>query len=472
MKDRACFLLQQRLLATIRQQKLCTCGDTLILGVSGGADSVALLDLLASLDVLKLHLVVAHLNHCLRGYESDGDEQFTASLARSYGLEFKTCRVDIKALMAETGSSLEETARNARYNFFEKLRLEYNAAAIATAHHSDDQAETFLLRLLRGAGSSGLGCIPFKDNRSVIRPLLDISRHEIIEYLHKRKLRWREDSTNSDTELLRNKIRHELLPLLETYNRSIRKQLNITAAQMRQNEEMLTDYTEDIFKNLVQQKCDTLFYSFPSCNKLTEGLRLRLYRKGLALLVGNLRGFEYKHIRQIDQLLLSGSTGKQILLPQKTIAVRTSAGMLLSMQETLQIKPPQSIKIKKPGSYDLGNGLNLIISLAEAPFRLPVNADEAMIDLEKAPFPWLLRPYNKDDRLPLPGGQGSRAINRIMIDRKIPAQFRALFPLLLADNQPLWLAGLQRTNFAKISCNSGKVAYIVIKGEALAFKNV
>lgn len=437
----------------------------MILGISGGADSVALLDLLVNMDALQLHLIVAHVNHCLRGSESDEDEAFTANLAKQYGLQFENCRIDIRALMTKTGASLEEAARNARYDFFAALRIKYDAKAIVTAHHSDDQAETFLLHLLRGAGSRGLACMPFKDNRSVIRPLLEISRKELLKHLYLRKLHWQEDSSNNDTTLLRNRIRHKLLPLLETYNPMLRKQLIITASQMRQNEDILADHTNSVFRQVVNQNEDLFFYNYLSCNKLMEGLRLRIYRKGLSLLVGNLRGFDYKHIQQIDYLLMSSNTGAQILLPQKTVAIKTSKGILLAKQTILQTKPPQSIEIKTTGTYDLGNGLNITIRPASASCKIVTDGTEALIDLGKTPFPWLIRPYTAADYLALKNNRGSRPINRIMIDHKIPRQFRSFFPLLLADNQPLWLAGVQNTDFASVGYDSSSLVHLVIKGE-------
>ena len=236
-----------KVVETIAAHRLFSSGDTVIVAVSGGADSVALLDILVSLVDLRLSLVVAHLNHSLRGVESDGDESFVRQLAAGYGLPFETRRVDVNYLSAEKKLSLEEAGRVARYEYLRELAVCHKASAIALAHHADDQAETLLMRLIRGAGVTGLAAMAPKTEDGVVRPLLRVTRSEIELYLGHRGQTFRTDSSNTDTRFLRNRIRHDLLPYLATYNPSIRERLLSTTEALAADEIRASGYHQGCF---------------------------------------------------------------------------------------------------------------------------------------------------------------------------------------------------------------------------------
>ncbi len=205
-------MLYQRILKTIKQNGLIQKGQTVIAAVSGGADSVCLLDVLYNIkDKLSFTLECAHLNHNLRGDESDGDEQYVKELCERLGIRIYTESVDVGVL--SKGLGIEQAARIARYEFFEKISKDENSV-IATAHTLNDNVETFFINLLRGSGTKGLCGIPQKRG-NIIRPMLDIKRCEVISHLEKAGLAYRTDSTNSDTAYLRNFLRCEILPSLE-----------------------------------------------------------------------------------------------------------------------------------------------------------------------------------------------------------------------------------------------------------------
>ena len=215
-------------------------GHRIIVAVSGGPDSVCLLDVLQKLhDEMGLQLVVAHFNHGLRPEADDDETRFVESVAESYGLPFFVKRADI-SLRAHHGS-LEEAARTARYRFLEEVRERSSAQEVAVGHNLDDQAETVIMRLLRGSGPSGLGGIPPTRDGRIIRPLIEVTRKEIEAYLDCRALKYTVDSSNLDTRFLRNKIRLELMPALQSYQPNIRKILGQTAEILRQDEEWLNE---------------------------------------------------------------------------------------------------------------------------------------------------------------------------------------------------------------------------------------
>ena len=221
-----------------------------IAAVSGGADSVALLRILAScVDPL----VVAHLNHQLRGDDSNADEQFVRDLAQSLGIACKTIAIDVGAAAKQTGANLEDLARRTRYDWLMQVAAEFNATWIATGHTADDQAETMLHRLLRGTGIQGLRGIarerPLRPGLRLVRPLLDAARADIVDYLHSLNQRWREDLTNADVGFTRNRIRHELLPVLRSYNPAIVDVLGRLSAQANE----IFDEEEAAAQRLLQE---------------------------------------------------------------------------------------------------------------------------------------------------------------------------------------------------------------------------
>ena len=193
--------LPARLARIIREQKLFAPGDTIIVALSGGADSTALLDLLSRLPGLSPRLVAAHLNHCLRGPESDRDEEFVRSLAEQYRIPLECRRVDVKEHSRRERHNLEDAGRRARIVFLSELRDSWHATAVALAHHADDQAETVLMRLLRGAGPGGPAGMPYRNGREFIRPLLGVTRAELAAYLAEQGLAWRENSEQSGHRL-------------------------------------------------------------------------------------------------------------------------------------------------------------------------------------------------------------------------------------------------------------------------------
>lgn len=245
-----------RLIARIRSQQLFAPGETVVVAVSGGADSVALLDLLVQLQPENLLLVVAHLNHCLRGAESDGDQEFVAGLAARYGLPFACARADVAALARSERLSVEDAGRQERYRFLTGVARNFRAASIALAHHRDDQAETVLIRLLRGAGGTGLSAMAPRQGL-LKRPLLQVSRAELKCHLKEQGLTWRDDASNADTAILRNSIRHELLPALQRYNPRISERLAATADILASDEELLEGLTRSAWQQVARSEGDS-----------------------------------------------------------------------------------------------------------------------------------------------------------------------------------------------------------------------
>lgn len=457
--------LVQQVLHAIKRTNLCRPDDRIIVAISGGADSVALLDLLVSLQDFPLQLIIAHLNHQLRGTESDKDEAFVRNLALHYNLPFEIAHSDIQELSRQTGKSLEEAGREARYTFFEELRQRWQAATIAVAHHADDQAETFLLRLLRGAGTTGLAAMAPANHTKIIRPLLEITRQELRNYLAANNLTFREDASNTDQTFLRNRIRHELLPLLDNYCPGISDRLATTAGLIGEDEELLSSYTASIFNQISATGPNWAAMPRHELTQQPRALRQRLFRAAITAVLGDLKQFDCQHIKLLDNLLLRGKTGTSLNLPRGLIVLLIAEQMLFAQHKLLDIAPPCSCVIEKQGSIDLGNGLTLIIEHAPPPVSWKdIPSSITYVDPAQAPFPWQVRPASPGERLELLGMEGSSAIQDILTDMKIPKHLRPCLPLVCHNDRPLWLSGIRRTRHALIKDTLKQVVRITLSG--------
>jgi tRNA(Ile)-lysidine synthase len=422
-------------------------GDTVIVALSGGADSVALLDILANLPLYGLKLVPAHLNHLLRGEESQGDEEFVHRLAERYGLTAEIRRVEVTAAAAAAGQSLEEAGREARYRFFRELAEVHGPAVVALAHHRDDQAETVLLRLLRGAAGSGLCAMrPRSDDGLFVRPLLATPREEIEAYLRKGGHTWREDSSNSDTRFLRNRIRHELLPQLRTYNPRIGESLFQTAEALARDEELLHELTSALFTRCASASARGYVVDLSLLRREHPALRTRLYRLAIAVVKGDLRRISYDHLTAVEELVTAPPPHGRVDLPGGHFISREYDRLFFSAGEDHGVtEEGYSLEVAGPGRYPLPDGRSLQVEvhscLAEG-WR-EQGRGTLWVSAAAVPFPWQVRTFRPGDRFRPLGMTGEKKIKNLFIDRKIPRSSRRLIPLFLSAGRIFWVAGVQ-----------------------------
>lgn len=448
------------LLAAVRRQRLFRERETVVVAVSGGADSVALLDILARLDLERLELVVAHLNHSLRGNASDGDEAFVAGLAAGYGLPFATKRVDVAALAKGAKLSLEDAGRQARYSFFAETAEIHGATSIAVAHHLDDQAETVLIRLLRGAGGTGLsGMAPIQG--MLKRPLLQVSREEIERYLKGRGISYRTDASNADPAILRNSIRHELLPQLRRYNPTISERLAATAEILASDQELLDELTAAAFLRLAEPGPAGVVLKADELSKERRGLRLRLYRRALCELQGDLRRISLTHLEAVDTLLLSPRPNASLNLPAGRL-VKRSYGKLI-FEKKRDGEPAWEVDIDGEGGYDLPSGRQLQVRRIPRPSELdPGSASVAYLDPELAPFPWRVRSFLPGDRFAPLGMKGMQKIKDLFINEKVPLDERRRAPVIVSADRIVCIAGVKTGDYAKVRGETGSVVRVEI----------
>ena len=319
----------QQVIGTIDRYQLLAKGDTVVIGISGGPDSVALAEVFRRLvPRYRLTLHLAHLNHALRGRASDGDEQFIRRLAMEWEIPLSVARRETRK-SRRPGESLEEVARNQRYAFFEEVAAHVGATKLAVGHHQDDQAETVLMRIMRGAGLEGLGGMaPSQKSPSVhrsrklltpsgsregqtpfytvIRPLLELTRVDIFEFLRATHLRWRKDASNEEMDFLRNKLRLKVLPFLARIQPAISRQLAQLGEVAREDEEYVNGVVKKLAARLWRQPAkkgeaqpaNIRLVALRDCHL---SLQRRLIRYGLKRVVGDLRGFGFTHVEAVRQ---------------------------------------------------------------------------------------------------------------------------------------------------------------------------
>ena len=288
----------------------------IVIGVSGGADSMALLDAIVRLE--KFGIAAAHLNHCLRGDESDADEEFVMSESRKRNVEYISERVDIAAISARTGRNIEAAARDARYEFLTRSALRFEAPYVTTAHTRDDQVETVLLRLIRGASPSGLRGIhasrPLGRGITLSRPMLDVTRPEVLEHCDRFGIEFRTDSSNLSLKFTRNRVRHQLLPLLRELNPEFDQALVRTAGMIGEDSSVLDDQAGDLL-NLKDRRSQALSLDMKQFAGLDVAIRRRMVRLWIEHARGELLRIEKSHLDAIDGMIAKRKGNKVVELP-------------------------------------------------------------------------------------------------------------------------------------------------------------
>lgn len=319
--------LLESVLAFVRQHHLIPAGKTLVVGVSGGPDSVCLLHLLARLyKNLNISLHVAHLNHILRGAESDDDADYVTKVANDLGLGITVEEREVRSYRAKHHLSLEDAARRLRYQFFADVADRLGTDVVTVGHTADDQVETILMRLVRGAGAKGLqGMQPVTAwpslgcrNLWVMRPLLTVSRQETEAYCRRNDLAPRLDSSNLLPHQLRNRIRHELLPLLRSYNPRIHEALLRTAEALSSELSFIEEHVSRVWCDVVSNSDGAFFVDKKQFAMLHPAVQRHLLREVVARLLGSLEDMEWKHIERM-RASFDLQTGKRVTLPRRLV---------------------------------------------------------------------------------------------------------------------------------------------------------
>jgi tRNA(Ile)-lysidine synthase len=436
--------VHSRVLRTIRKHDMLPRGARVLVALSGGPDSVALLHILRTLEA-RGELVVAgaaHFNHQLRGAEADADESFCRDLAAGTGIPFLAGRADVAARARESGRSLEDAARQARYEFLNEAADSAGADAIAVGHSLDDQAETFLLRLIRGAGPAGLAGIRPRAGR-VVRPLLDISRAELRQYAAEHGLGFRDDSSNADVRIPRNRVRLELLPLLSQFSPAIAATLAREAALAREDEEFLDRLAIESAASIVLVESGNVTVDVAGLTALPLALASRVTRKAVAAAApGRFIGFQ--HIDDLLELARSGAEGAAASLPGVT-AVRRGSRIVFGIVSDRPFSNSFRFPLSIPGEVAVP-GWALSAARIEEPEEVtppPARGNTAVVAAAPLRGPLAVRSRRPGDVFRPLGMHGrGRKLQDFLVDRKIARADRDSLPLVVdQDDRIVWVVG-------------------------------
>ncbi|CAH0121535.1 MULTISPECIES: tRNA lysidine(34) synthetase TilS [unclassified Paenibacillus] len=489
MYDSKGYHILQQVQRTAAEHRLWSRGDTIVVAVSGGPDSVALLHVLYDLsnaEGMRFRLVVAHVNHQFRGEESDAEARTVEQLALRLGLPCEMARIDVPAYIEESGMNAQAAAREKRYAFLHETAGRHGAGKIALAHHADDQAETMMMRILRGAGPAGLSGMPIRrieKNVELIRPFLRIYKTDLIRYCEMNGISYVTDSSNASRKYARNQIRMDVLPFLGQYNQQISLVLNRMAEVIGPENEYLEQETQKLFEDQVVPAGNGYSFHRPGFAKVHVALQRRLIKLILNYLAISADGKdEIAEFSKIENLRF------RILQPSPTTWSIDLADRIRCVREYDRIVFVREERMKDGrGEYDYtmplcgeestvsipehGSSIHSRIYRAGLQDRdslpRPANRYEAVFDADRVAFPLTVRNRRPGDRMKIIGLNGSKKVQDIFIDDKIAPSVRDSMPIVTdANGTILWIPGVRRSGEATVEAGTSRILYMKLQGRS------
>ncbi|MDO8885913.1 tRNA lysidine(34) synthetase TilS [Candidatus Oleimmundimicrobium sp.] len=450
-------------------------GDKVLVAVSGGQDSVASIYLLLQIrNFFNLDLHVFHLDHMLRGDISKEDAQFVKALAEKEGLPSTILSFDVPLYAAEKNLSVEEGAREARYMLFKKVANEIGANKVALGHTVDDQVETFLMCLLRGSGLKGLRAIP--PVRDIfIRPLIEISRRETEEYCRAQGIEFKVDASNFEFTYLRNKIRHNLIPYLEEYNPNLKETILRTIEVVGDDERFLDEIASKEFNRVSVIKEGLIKFSLDDLKALSVAIRRRVLRMGIEILKGDLKGVEFKHIKD---LLLDAEKMSKLRrdIPGQIAIIKEYNNIILIRRDLLEKRGHFEVILSGPGKIEIPE-LNIEFEVCITEVKGDLSSEKgilkdkfcltkgeanlvANLDADKVHFPIQVRNHLPGDKFFPLGLKGEKKLQDYFVDVKLPERLRDKVPIILSEGEIIWVVGHRIDDRFKVTKETQRILNI------------
>ncbi len=467
--------------ATILKHDMIKTGDHVLMGVSGGADSIGMVHILLMLcsAELNIQLGIAHFDHGLRGTQSQRDAGFVDGVARKFNLPFYLEKEDISKFSIDHKLSVEEAGRTLRYQFLFKTAADHGFDKIALGHNRNDMAETVLMNIFRGSGPQGIAGIPPKRGM-IIRPLIDILKSDIETFVDRENIAFVTDSSNNDLCFLRNQIRLELIPLLaSSYNSDIVETLSRTAEIFREEQSWIDTIINPLFESVrLDEDEPNIALSIPDLKKTPLAASRRIIRKAIFQVKGNLQGVGFKHMDAIFELMLSPHGKNKILdLPGPIKIKREHARLIIvrrknsgrthsNSHDNMRNFPGFSYQINEPGSVyikEIDYWIELEPISADQVHRLKQlnviteTGQEAYMDMSRAGFPITIRSWSPEDRFSPLGLRGTQKVKKFLSNNKVPLSKRKTIAILEHAGCIIWVAGFRIDNCVRIKTDSEKV---------------
>lgn len=436
----------------IQKYHMLSQGDGVIVGLSGGADSVCLLTVLCELrEIYDLKIAAVHVNHMIRGTEADADQQYAETLCRSCHVPCVVYKENIPELAADWGMTEEEAGRTFRYQCFREELNKRGFTKIAVAHNKDDLAETVIFNLIRGSGLNGLGGIrPVRDN--IIRPLLDTKRTDIERYLNEKKIQFQTDATNHSLDYDRNRIRHKILPVMKEINRNAVDHICNMAYDTASLYEDIRHEAESVNIEYVSDNAVTLDRrKLRECSKTLQG---EVILRAMEKLSGKRKDITRRHILSV-QGLLENDTGKSVMLPYGLTA-RNSYDRLYIERE--KESHNFCIEIEKSGNYQIEPGV-LTAEICKRQDAGPISKKEytKMVDYGNIRGNLSFRTPQEGDYIIVNAAGGRKKLSRLFTDRKIDRRKREGWPVIACGSEIIWAVGLRLSEAYKITDETKEV---------------
>jgi tRNA(Ile)-lysidine synthase len=434
-------------------------GAKVVVAVSGGADSMALLLALFQLrSIYNMTLIVAHVNHQLRGEEAGQDALFVEQQAARLGLPFHQTCIDVKALQQSSGISVQQAARHLRYRFLYALHQALNVTRIALGHTADDQAETLLMRLVRGSGPAGLAGIPAV-RLPFIRPLIAVARPAIYSYLQSEQCPWVDDSSNTHMVYLRNRVRLDLLPKLQQYNPQIVGRLNELADMLRADSQVLEQQVDEwALQTLAWQARSRVEISCKLFGLAPVAIQRRLLRRVIEALAASPEAVGFRHLERLRQFIVSGKQGRQCSLPGE-IGTERRAETILFWNLSRPPAISRILALPVPGKVDIVPlNIHLTADVLPKPCQLGrMSPQWALLDLDRIVCPLQVRFRQSGDRFYPLGAPGSKKLQDFFVDARIPRGERQYVPLVVSNREIVWVVGYRIAEPFKLRPETNRV---------------
>lgn len=454
--------------ATLKVHRMVRKGSRVVVGVSGGPDSVALLHVLNILATeLHLWIIVAHLDHSLRP-ESNEDAEFVKRLTEESGLEFSGRKTAVRSVASDMGISIEEAGRRCRYIFFEEVRESVKADVIATAHHRDDELETFFLRVCRGSSLKGLCGIPAVRGR-IIRPMIGLYRAQIVRFLQNEGIRYRIDPTNFETDTDRNFIRNRLVPVIAERFPGFRVTAVRTILTLRHEEDFIEELSSSLYSKAVIQRSNELIMDVHVLREAPAALVARAIMAALHNFSGPDVRWSQSNLDSILRVLRSNNPSATVVLPAGIRLFREYDVLKLARDKPENPLECHPIIVQGPGTIKIWGG-HLILTFrvfdrGKESISYTSGSHNEFFDADKAAFPMVLRLSRPGDRIRPWGLDGTRKVKKMLIDMKVPVSVRRKLPLLVKGETIMWVPGIRRGHAAPIEDDTRRVLEVGFRGE-------